>query len=436
MRLKNYRTLIDSKLFKSAGVYTLTSVINKSIPFFLLPILTRYLSPSDYGIVSMFGVLVSFVAPFTGLSIHGAIARMYYERDTIDIKEYVTNCIYILMTSTVLVSVAFYLFSGVIARISSVPMQVLWMVIVVSFGQFITRIVLTLWQVQVRPLQYGIYQISQTSLDMILSILLIIFVGLTWKGRLYAQLITLIIFVLIGFIVLLKNNWLKFNYNKTYLKHALSFGVPLIPHALGGVIMTMTDRIFITNMVGIETTGVYTVGYQIGMIINLLATSFNQAYVPWLYSKLKENILATKRRIVKFTYAYYLVIVLLAITLSLVAPPFLSFFVGKEFSQSSIFVTWIALGYAFNGMYLMTSSYIFYAQKTSYLAWVTFTSALLNIGLNVVLINKHGAIGAAQATTIIYLIKFILTWILSSKVYKMPWNLIKNTDIRSGRYKD
>lgn len=431
MKSGKIKLMLESKLFKSAGIYTMTSVINSAIPFFLLPILTRYLSPADYGIVSMFGVLVSFVTPFTGLNVHGAIARMYYEKDTVDIKEYITNSIYILMSSTLLVSIIFFMFSSVIASVSSVPIQVLWMVIVVSFAQFITRIVLTLWQVQIKSVQYGIYQISQTALNMFLSIVLVVLVGLTWRGRIYAQVVTLMIFVFIGSIILVKNNWLKFSYNKTYIKHALSFGVPLIPHALGGVLMTMTDRIFITNMVGIETTGVYTVGYQIGMIINLLATSFNQAYVPWLYSKLKENLEEMKIKIVKLTYGYYLAILIFAIILSIVAPLFLSFFVGKEFSQSSVYVTWIALGYAFNGMYFMVSSYIFYAQKTSYLARVTFTSAVLNIALNYIFITKYGAIGAAMATTIIYFIKFILTWILSSKVYKMPWNFFKHKNIAS-----
>ena len=427
--MKVIKTLLKSKLFKSAGIYTATSVINKAIPFFLLPILTRYLSPADYGIVSMFGVLISFVIPFIGLSINGAIARVYYEPDTIDIREYITNCLLILGVSTLLVSLIFFVFSGAIADASSVPAQVLWMVIAISIAQFITRIVLTLWQVQVKPVQYGIYQISQTMLNMVLSIILVVFIGLTWRGRIYAQLVSFGIFAVVGLFILFKNNWLKFNYRSDYIKHALSFGVPLIPHALGGVIMTMTDRLFITNMVGIETTGVYTVGYQIGTIINLLAVSFNQAYVPWLYARLKENVYATKRKIVKLTYTYFVIIVLLAVLLSIIAPPFLNFFVGKEFSQSSIYVTWIALGYAFHGMYFMVTNYIFYAQKTSYLAGVTFGAALLNIVLNYVFISKYGAIGAAQATTIIYFVQFVLTWILASKVYEMPWNILK--DIRS-----
>jgi O-antigen/teichoic acid export membrane protein len=420
---------INSKLVLSAAIYTISNLINKAIPFLLLPILTRFLSPEDYGIVSMFGVLVSFIIPFTGLNVHGAISRMYYEQESIDIKEYITNCIYVLLFSSSIVAIVFMVSSKLIERITSVPYEILWIVILVSISQFITTIVLTLWQVQVKPLKFGIFQISQTLLNMILSILFVVFIGLTWKGSIYAQVISVSIFAIIGLAILKKNDWLKNKINLSYIKHALSFGLPLVPHTLGGVIMTMTDRVFITNMVGIDATGIYTVGYQVGMLISLLATSFNQAYVPWLYSKLKENIYNTKVKIVKFTYIYNIAIFLLAILLSIVAPKFLSFFVGDKFDNASIYVTWVALGYAFNGMYLMVTNYIFYAQKTSYLATVTFITAIINIPLNYIMIKNFGAVGAAQATTMIYFIKFILTWILSSVTYKMPWNIFKDSGL-------
>lgn len=421
MKSKNVGIVIKSKLIRSAGIYTITSVVNSAIPFFLLPILTRYLSPADYGIVSMFSVLLSLVTPFIGVNVNGAIARIYYEKDTVDIKEYITNCGYILLISSSLVAIFFYIFAEVIAKFSSVPIQLLGAIIVVSFAQFIIKVVLTLWQVQVKPVQYGIFQITQTGLNMILSIVFVVLVGLTWQGRIYAQIISGVLFSLVGLAILIKNKWLKFNFNSAYIKHALNYGIPLIPHALGGVIITMTDRVFITKMVGIETTGVYTVGYQIGMIINLLATSFNQAYVPWLFTKLKENILKSKIKIVRFTYVYFVTIIVLAMTLSLIASPLLNVFIGREFAESNIYVTWIALGYAFNGMYLMVVNYIFYVEKNHILAKITILTGVLNVILNYFFIKTFGAIGAAQATTIIFLIKFILVWILSAKVHDMPW---------------
>ena len=42
-------------------------------------------------------------------------------------------------------------------------------------------------------------------------------------------------------------------------------------------------------MVNVAATGLYSVGYQVGMIIGLLANSFNLTWSPFLYEKLKEN---------------------------------------------------------------------------------------------------------------------------------------------------
>jgi len=417
MILKVFR----SSLIQSAGIYTVTSVINAAIPFLLMPILTRYMTPSDYGIVAMFAVLISFVSPFTGLSIHGAVARQYYERDNIHMPTYITNCLLILLVSSTLTAIIFYILSAPISKISSYPASWLWVVMAVSIASFVNSIVLVLWQVQVKPYAYGRFRIAHTILDVGISVLLVVGLGMAWQGRIQGQLIAALVFACIGLLVLKKNEWIKYRFNKEYIKNALHFGLPLIPHALGAVIMTMTDRFFITNMVGLNATGLYSVGYQVGMVIGLIENSFNQAYVPWLFERLKRNDDKEKRKIVKITYVYFFLIVILAVVLALIAPWFLSFFVGKSFSGAKVFVLWLAMGFAFSGMYKMVVNYIFYVEKTYILAWVTFFCAFLNILFNYIFIKMNGAVGAAQACTLTNIIFFILTWILASRVYKMPW---------------
>jgi len=413
--------LTKNSLFQNIGIYTLTSIINAAIPFFLLPILTRYLTPEDYGIVSMFTLLATFVTPFIGLSLNGAIVRQYYDQAKINIWEYVANSILILIVNTLIVGVLFYTLSSYISQLISFPSKLLWTVIVFSFSQVVCSILLSLLQVQKKPLLYGAFNIMNTSINMIISIILVVFLGWTYTGSIYGMVLSSSLLGIISFFILIRKKWVVFSIRKDYIKDALMFGVPLIPHALSGTIISMTDRFFITSMMGLAATGVYTVGYQVGTIINLLSMSFNNAYVPWLYERLKQNQYATKLKIVKFTYAYFLGIFALSILLGISAPIFLRVFLGKAFNDSSIYVIWVALGYAFNGMYLMVVNYIFYEQKNSILAMVTFATALLNVALNYFFIREFGAIGAAQATTVIFATKFIVVWILSAKVHKMPW---------------
>lgn len=421
------KKILSSSLIKNAGIYGGTTVINAAIPFLMMPILTRYMSPSDYGLVSMFSVLLSFVSPIIGVSTHGAIARQYFNKEAIDLPSYITNCLILLIISFLVATFIFFFFSKIISDLSQFPIGWLWTVILVALSNFVITVVTTLWQVQSKPISYGKFQIAQTIVNVILSLWFVVGVGLTWKGRIQAQVITAAIFGILGLVILFRGKWLKPGINKAYIGNALKFGLPLIPHTVGAVVMTMSDRLFITNMVGLNATGLYSVGYAFGSIIGFMENSFNLAYSPWLFGKLNLNDSVVKIKIVKITYLYFIIILLGALSLSLIGPWFIGFFVGKKFEGAQIFVFWIALGFAFSGMYKMVVNYLFYIEKTSVLAWITFSSAILNLPLNYFLINLYGAVGAAMATTIVSGLFFVFTWILSNRYYKMPWLLKTDT---------
>jgi len=417
------RKYIKSPLARSAGIYTTTNILNRAIPFLLLPVLTRYLSPEDYGIATMFSVAVGIVSVFTGLNTHGAIGRQYFERDKINFPQYITNCLYIFAISSFFVALIILIFSRYISKVTEIPQGWLWAVWVVSVGQFITIVNLTLWQVQVKPLPYGIYKILMTIGNLGLSVLFVVFLAMKWQGRILAQVLSIGTFALFSFLILKKNRWLEKGYKSDYIKDALKFGVPLIPVTIGGIVMTMVDRVLITNMIGIGDTGIYTVGAQIGMIIGLVGDSFNHAWTPWLYGKLGRDDFKDKIKIVKITYLYNILIIILALLLGFLAPRFLNIFVGRDFSGAGIYVIWIALGYAFNGMHKMVGGYIYYVKKTYILLFKYLIIVVINVFLSYYLIKINGALGAAQGTMLAFLISYIFSWIIASKIYKMPWGL-------------
>jgi O-antigen/teichoic acid export membrane protein len=244
-----------------------------------------------------------------------------------------------------------------------------------------------------------------------------------WQGRVVGQIITATTFAFLALFLLFRQGLFRLGkpYSPKNIKHLVHFGVPLIPHTLGNVVNNAVDKLFITNLVGLADTGVYTIGYQFGMIIGLLEDSFNRAYVPWLYEKLSKGNDKDKLKIVRFTYLYFIIILTIAGTLTLLSPFVLRVMVAEEFQGAVIYVFWIALAYAFSGMYKMVVNYIFYAEKTYLLSLVTATKTVLNIVLNYILIKANGPLGAAQATAISFFLGFLMTWVLSARVYKMPW---------------
>jgi O-antigen/teichoic acid export membrane protein len=111
----------------------------------------------------------------------------------------------------------------------------------------------------------------------------------------------------------------------------------------------------------------------------------------------------------------------LAATVAFLMPQFASVLLGPRFAASSQYIGWFALAFLFSGMYYMVTNYIFYAERTRYLAAVTMSVALLNIPLTYFFIKVNGGVGAAQAMAISMALSFFLTWFVSQRVFPMPW---------------
>jgi O-antigen/teichoic acid export membrane protein len=279
-----------------------------------------------------------------------------------------------------------------------------------------------------RAVAYGALQLTQTAISIGFSIWLVVGLKLGWRGGIAAQVVAICATGLLAGWLLHTQGWVRWKIVPAYIRNALGFGVPLIPHTMGATLIAMTDRVLIAKLVGVAEMGVYTVGYQVAMVIALLQNSFNQAWVPWAYKALKRGGITGKREMVRITYIYFVVILLAAGALAVIAPTILRYAVDRRYADATKYVFWIGLGYAFNGMYKMVSVHIFYHAKTHWLAGVTAFTAVLNVGLIYWGVRMTGAVGAAQATAAAFFVSFALTWLLSQKVQPLPWNLRRRSD--------
>ena len=427
------KRLLSLSLFRTAGLYTIGNLMNAAIPFFLIPIMTRYLSTEDYGTIAMYAVIQGIVAPLVGMSSHSTIQKRYFDQDKFDFAKYLGNCLIILMCSTVVMLVAFALFQSFLYSYTLLSGKWLFSIIGITFCMFLTQCSLYIWQVTQKPIQYVAFLISMSALNFLLSVFFVVKLGEDWHGRITAQILTLALFALISLYMLWKKGLIKIEYDKDYLKDIARLSFPLIPHSLAALLFTMTDRIILTNLSGLERTGVYSVAYQLGSLMMILTSSFNSAYVPWLFKQLKEGNYQTKLKIVKLTYAYFILIWLLAGFIILVLKWVIPYLVGSNFMHSADYIVWIISGFALNGMYLMITNYIFYAEKTYYLALITVFVTAFNVALCYTLVKLRGSIGAAQASTISYFLYFLLSSYFCNKSYYMPWNLKINTNATTSR---
>lgn len=417
------KKIFRSNLFKTSSIYTIGKFVNSAIPFMLLPILTRYLTIEEYGQLSMFNAMVSFFIPFVGMNIGSAILRKVVEENDKESKEYIYNSLLIFAVSTIFISIVTYFFSDQLSQYTTIPKELFPCVMMTTAGSCLLGVVLSFYQIKNRPRKYFVLQISCTLINVSLSLIFIVIFEMNLPGRIYGITYSALLFGIISI-------WLLYRFisknqngiNKNYIKDEIfNFALPLIPIEIKSVVLTYIDRIFLTNMVNVATTGVYSLGNQLSLPLFFIEQAFNLAFVPWLFKNLEKNNEIQKRKIVKMTYFYFIIVSLAAFLLSMIAKPLISIITDSGYEEAHIYVLWLSLGYAFIGMQMMVVNYIYYAKKLHLYAPVTFIVLLLNIILNYVLINEYGPIGAAEATLICNMISFLLTWMIAIKVYPMPW---------------
>lgn len=426
--LKNF---LGSNLFKSSSVYTIAGFLNSALPLLLLPFLTDKLSPADYGIVAMFQLIISFLYPFVGLNLEAAIAREYFDLDKNSLSKYIGNCILLSIASISIIFSIIYLGNEYVEKIFSVPNRLIYSALIVCFFQFIIAISLSIFQISQKPYPYVYLQLSQTFINAILTLFFIYYLKETWNGRINAQIFTFSLFALISFLYLKIRIKLIFHLSKKNIKKAITFGLPLVPHALGAILFTAIDRIFLTKLFGLEQTGNFSIAFQLGAVISLLTNSFNNAFVPWLYNNLNKNSNEINLKIVKNTYYYFILIFMLAFILTLTFPFIVKIFVNKKYSNINFYSFFIIIGFVFQGMYFMVTNYITYAKKTYIQAIITFFVALLKIPITYFSLKQLGPIGASISFGLTYFIFFIITWIYSTYVFPMPWNIFKKINLIS-----
>lgn len=423
----NFKEILNSiirlKIFKSFTTYTGATFINLAIPFFLLPILTRFLLPSDFGILATFMAMIAIVNVIASMGCIDAVIRGYFDREKkgFSFTQFIFNAILVNFIIFLILIVATYFLKSSISAKFSVFSNFLFLLPVIGFCSAIYSIPLKLFIMQQKAIPYAVLTISNTLLEVLFSIFLVVVIGLNWKGRVLAISINSILFLIVGVYILIKIYPLNLTLNFNYIKKILSYGVPVVFHSLGFTIIATVDKIFLIALVGLSATGLYSVGYSIASIIALLVGAFNTAWNPILYEKLGHSTPGLKVKLVKITYLYFFLIISAAILLNVFAPFFLKFFVGKNFYGVSQFIFWISLGYVMFGMYTMVVNYIFYEKKTYLLSIVAVITVVLSIIFNFALIKLNGAIGAAQATFLTFLCRFLLVWYFSNKVYPMPW---------------
>lgn len=410
------------KFLKSFSIYTIASFIEKGISLFLLPIFTFYLSPKDIGSLALVTSLLAFLQPLLTLGIPGAISVAYFKEDKSNYPSYFSSSVVLPFFIAILVFTISILFNQKISNYFQIDS--IWIVVIpfICFFLFINSLLLITYQINNEPGKYVAFSLASTLINILISISLVIVFKMGFEGRLYGLYLSAFSLAIAAFYILSKKKLLSLkSISKENAKDSLLFGLPLIPHIIGGMIIMMSDRLFIDHFLGKEALGIYNIGYVIGSVISVFCGAFANAIIPFSYELFAKNTIEAKIKVVKVYWMFIGLLIIIVFGIWICTPFVFKWFINGRFAEGSKYVIWITIGYFFQGLYLLFANIIFYLKKNKVLFYWSFINVAINLSLNYYLIGKFGAIGAAYTLCISFFIFFSAIAIITHKAYPLPW---------------
>jgi O-antigen/teichoic acid export membrane protein len=409
------------RLVKHSAIYGLGGLVSRILAVLLLPLYTRYLSPSDYGKVETLIALTTVLGIGLRLGITSAFFRFYFDSPDPDGRRVVLRTsFWFTMAMSIAGLVAGLLLSGQISTLlfgSSDDADLVAAAFVGLWGHMNYEQLTALFRVEERSVAFVTASLSNILLTVGATLLLVVALDAGPLGVIVGNFTgTLLVYaVLVGY----RREQLGLQLDRGLLREMNRFGLPLVPTALFLWTTNFSDRFFLVKLADTAEVGLYSVGVRIASAIVLMLTAFRMAWPAFAYS-IEDD------REARRTYAFVLTYLVLVTTwvasaLALLSPWLVDWIAAPSFSSSSRVVGPLAFSVVAFAGYVVVAIGVGRARRTQFNWVVTGAAAAVNVALNLTLIPPYGMMGAAVATIAAYATMFAgMVW-WAQRIYPVPY---------------
>ena len=410
------------KLLGQSAIYGLGLVASGIATLILTPLFLHRLSKSEYGMLEILSVYTSMIATILLLGMASVLIKVYLNdcNDEQERKQLVTSMVAFSGVAAILIVLLSSVFSGPLSGLLLKGREHAPLIRLAACSGgllLVQQITMTCLRAKQWPGKFVTISLLHLALMISLSIYLVWSRHMGVVGILLATVFAHMIALSMGLVMVRSD--LAAGLSMKIVKHVLRLSIPLFPMTMAPWVLNVSDRYFLNQYAGLSDTGLYAVGYKIGMTgMFLLINAFQYAWGPFYFAS--SDGVETPRLCANVLKYYVLVLVASGLAFSLFAPEILRVIAKREFWGADWIVPYIALSYVFHGIQFFSIPFFIKVDRGILLNWIMCGAAILNLSLNFLLIPAYGIRGAVAATLSTFMLQAVVSLAMATRVYHVP----------------
>ena len=373
----------------------------RMVTFLLLPLYTNVFTAEEYGVISLAYVFMGFMGVVLHYGLDVALMKQYVQTKNEEKTLFFSSAYVSLVVTSLLFAIVVSFNQNALAPIildSNYPRLIL-LIAWILFCDVLWSVPQLILRAEEKPTKYIALSLTNVIATMALNLVFVLVLKMGIEGVLLSNLIVSGGLLIISLPIVLKRFSIKHVSGKHW-QRLMTFGLPFLPAGIFSMLMEIADRYLLKWLTNMETVGLYSAGYKIGMLMMLAVMGFNMGWQPF-FLKAGADQKIVFARITTYVLAIlgflWLLLYIWVDDIVRINIGGISFY-GEAFWPSTTIVPIIALGYWFHGAYVLQVPGMYLQEKSKFLMMIRGVGALTNVMLNLLLIPLYGAMGAAWAT--------------------------------------
>ena len=391
--LNKFKTMPEN--LKATLVFAIASFATSGINYITTPIFTRLLSGAEYGTVAVYNSWYAIVRVFASMTLifPGILNVGLYDHSENRWK-YLSSMLGITTLCSAVLGILYGIFPGAFRSLLGLDHSLMVLMVLSCFALPAT----TFWTMKQRyEYRYQVtffVSVGSAVLAQAVSVAAVMAARedlaqvRLWSAGLVNMAVGLVLF---GYILKQGRTFVDLPlWKKTFL-----VALPLIPHYLGGELLSSMDKIMIDALVGKAEAGIYSLAAILSAIGILLWRALTVMFNPFVNAKLGTREFGRIRETVK---PLMLVVGVMCVIAALAAPEIIRVLGTEEYLAGVYVVPPVAAGIFIHAMYDTFAAVSFFHKKSTRIMTATLTAAAVNLVCNYVFIKQFGYIAAGYTT--------------------------------------